>query len=300
MKDNIQKGILLALIASVISGIAIFYSKISVTKIDPLILTTSRNMVAAMLLVIGYWLLGKRQEIKTIKKNDLIKLSFIGIFGGGIPFFLFFTGLKMVDTALIANLIQKTLFIWVGLLAMIFLKEKLNWKYWLSFLLVFFANFYFAKLPLKFGKGELMILTATLLWSVENIIAKKVLKNISSELAGLFRMVIGSLLLLLSVLFTGKLNILLAINNQQLAIILVGGTILSFYVFFWYKAIKYAPVSLVTLVLTFSVVVGNILNGTFTGIKIFSTDIFSSIFIIISTLMIFLFTRPRPHLSGTR
>ena len=300
MKDNIQKGILLALIASVISGIAIFYSKISVTKIDPLILTTSRNMVAAMLLVIGYWLLGKRQEIKTIKKNDLIKLSFICIFGGGIPFFLFFTGLKMVDTALIANLIQKTLFIWVGLLAMIFLKEKLNWKYWLSFLLVFFANFYFAKLPLKFGKGELMILTATLLWSVENIIAKKVLKNISSELAGLFRMVIGSLLLLLSVLFTGKLNILLAINNQQLAIILVGGTILSFYVFFWYKAIKYAPVSLVTLVLTFSVVVGNILNGTFTGIKIFSTDIFSSIFIIISTLMIFLFTRPRPHLSGTR
>ena len=287
MKDNIQKGILFAFIASVISGIAIFYSKISVTKIDPLILTTSRNMVAAMLLVISYWLLGKRQEIKTIKKNDLIKLFFIGIFGGGIPFFLFFSGLKMVDTALIANLIQKTLFIWVGLLAVIFLKEKLNWKYWLSFILIIFANFYFAKLPLRFGKGELMILTATLLWSIENIVAKKVLKDISSELASLFRIGIGSLFLLLSVLFTGKLNILLAINNQQLTIILVGGTILSFYVFFWYKAIKYAPVSLVTLVLTFSVVVGNILNGTFAGVKILPKDIYSSLLIFMAVSLLF-------------
>jgi len=137
-----------------------------------------------------------------------------------------------------------------------------------------------------------MILAATLLWSMENIIAKKVLKNISSELAALSRMVIGSSFLLLSVLFTRKLNVLLTINNQQLTIILVGGTILSFYVFFWYKALKFAPVSLVTLVLTFSVVVGNILNGSFAGVKILPNDIISSTIILAATIFIIFSLKP--------
>src|SRR3989339_939497 len=100
MRNNIKKGILFAFIASIISGVAIFYSKISVTKIDPLVLTTSRNLIAGGLLVISYWLFAKKEELRKIKKDDLFKLVFIGIFGGGIPFYLFFSGLKIVDTAI--------------------------------------------------------------------------------------------------------------------------------------------------------------------------------------------------------
>jgi drug/metabolite transporter (DMT)-like permease len=192
--DQTKKGILLAFLTSIISGIAIFYAKIAVVKIDPLVLTTSRNIVAAMLLVISYWLLGKKQELKNLKKNELGQLLLIGVIGGGLPFFLFFSGLQMVG-AQTANLIHKTLFIWVSLLADLFLGEKFNLTYAVSFVLIFIGNFYFAKLPLTFGKGEWMILTATVLWSIENILAKKVLRNVSSELVSLFRMGIGLVIL---------------------------------------------------------------------------------------------------------
>lgn len=281
-----KKGILLAFLTSIISGIAIFYSKIAVAKITPLILTTSRNMTAAALLVICYWLLGKRGELKRLKKGQWFNLVLIGVIGGALPFYLFFTGLQFVK-APTANLIHKTLFIWVTFLAVVFLKEKLNLSYIIAFALIFLGNFYFAKIPLVFGKGEAMILAATLLWSVENILAKKVLKNVSSEAVGLFRMGVGSLILLTSLIVTGKIEKLATINYQQLTIILTGGTILFFYVYFWYKALKYAPASLVTLILTFSAVVGNILNGAFAGIKILPKDTYSSLFIIFATIFIY-------------
>lgn len=285
--DNLKKGVLLALLTAIISGIAIFYSKIAVAKIPPLILTTSRNTIAAALLVIFYWLFGKKQELKKLKKEDLVKLLLIGVIGGALPFYLFFTGLQFVG-APVANLIHKTLFIWVTFLAVVFLKEKLNLSYIIAFILIFLGNFYFAKIPATFGKGEAMILTATLLWSLENILAKKVLKTVSSEAVALSRMGVGSLILLTSLLTTGQLGKFSTLNSQQLATIIIGGAILFFYVYFWYKALKYAPASLVTLMLSFSVVVGNILNGSFAGVKILPKDIYSSLLIIIAVALIFL------------
>ena len=136
-----------------------------------------------------------------------------------------------------------------------------------------------------------MILTATMLWSFENIIAKKVLKNISSEIVGLFRMGIGGSLLIFTTLLTNKIGFISTIQQfSNLAIIFIGGTILFFYVYTWYKALKYAPASLVTLILTFSIVVGNILHGVFAGIKFLPNDLNTAILISIAMLIIFIFT----------
>lgn len=299
-KNDLKKGVLFALLTSIISGVAIFYSKIAVAKIAPLILTTSRNTIAAALLVISYWLLGKKSELKTLKKSELVKLLLIGVIGGALPFYLFFTGLQFVG-APVANLIHKTLFIWVTFLAVLFLKEKLNLSYIIAFILIFLGNFYFAKIPLVFGKGEAMILVATILWSVENVLAKKALKTVSSELVGVFRMGIGSLILLTTLMITGQLGKFSTINSQQLIMIGIGGTILFFYVYFWYKALKYAPATLVTLMLTFSVVVGNILNGSFAGVKVLPKDIYSStlIFFAISLLFSQIFFKNRLSLLKT-
>ena len=282
---NLRKGILLAFLASVISGVAIFYSKIAVAKIPPLVLTTSRNFYVGLIFLILFLFTGRFAELKKLKKKQLLLLALIGLIGGALPFYLFFTGLQYVP-AIEANLIQKTLFIWVTILAFILLKEKVTFTHLISFALIFLANFYFAKVNLVLGKGELMILAATVLWSVENIIAKKVLKDISSEMVGLFRMGIGGIFLMLTTILTGKVGFFQTINNQQLTIILIGGTILFFYVFTWYKALKYAPASLVTLILTFAVVVGNILNGSFAGVKILSKDIYTSLLITIAITII--------------
>ncbi len=293
--NQIKKGIILTLLASIISGIAIFYSKISVGQVPPLILTTSRNFYVGLLFLLLVLFSGKLPEIKKLKKKQSLLLLLAGIIGGALPFYLFFTGLQYME-AITANLIQKTLFVWVTILAVIFLKEKLNKWYFVSFFLIVIASFYFARLNFSFGKGELMVLAATLLWSVENVIAKKVLKTVSSELVGLFRMGIGGSLLMLITIFTNKATFFLTINYHQLTIILIGGTILFFYVFTWYKALKYAPASLVTMILTFAVVVGNILNGSFAGVKILPKDIYSSLFIIGATVIILIQTNVIPHL----
>lgn len=281
------KGIFLALVTSIISGIAIFYSKIAVHKIDPLVLTTSRNFYVAIIFLAGFLLMGKWKEIKNINRKQTFQLLLIGLIGGSIPFFLFFTGLSMINAQL-GNLIHKTLFVWVGLLSVIFLKEKFNIIYLISYLLVFLGTFAFTKINFHFGLGEMLVLVATLLWSVENIIAKKALKDISSELVGLSRMGVGSIILLITTFVSGKGSILLHLNQNQILTIIIGGSILAFYVYFWYKALKFAPASLVTLVLTFSVVVGTVLNGSLAGIKISVKEVWSVLLLTTGLLFVYI------------
>lgn len=291
-KNNLAKGVLFALVTSVISGFAIFYSKISVAKIDPLVMATTRNLYVGVVFLIFISISKKIYELKQLKRKDLGLLILIGFIGGGIPFYLFFSGLKLIGPQT-GNLIHKTLFIWVTVLSVVFLEEKFNLSYLVSYLLVFVGTFLFAPFKFTFGKGELLVLSATILWSIETIIAKKVLKNVPSELVGFFRMGIGSMTLFGLVIATGKQQLLFSLNANQLITIVVGATILSFYVFFWYRALKYAPAGLVTLLLTFSVAVGNLLNGGFSGVKLTQRDILSSLFISIGALVVYLKILPR-------
>lgn len=286
-QHNLAKGILFALITSIISGFAIFYSKISVAKIDPLIMATLRNLYAGIFFLLLIILTKKITALKEINRKNLLRLVLIGLIGGGIPFYLFFSGLQLIG-AQTGNMIHKTLFLWVTALAVIFLKEKLKPIYLISYLFVFVGTFFFTPIKLAFGKGEMLVLSATLLWTVENIIAKKTLKNVSSELVGLFRMGIGSMILLGFTIGIGKQHLLLSLNTNQLTTIVIGATILCFYVYFWYRALKYAPAGLVTLLLTFSVVVGNVLNGGFAGVKLTQKDVISTLLISTGTVLIFL------------
>lgn len=275
---NLSQGVLLALSTAIISGIAIYYSKKTVVNFDPLVLTTARNLYVSLIFFISLLFTRKIKEIKVLGKKEFANLILLGFIGGALPFYLFFNGLQFVE-AQTANLIHKTLFIWVTILAVIFLKERFKPIYLASYLLIIIGNFYFSPLKLSLGRGELMIFLATLLWSAENVMAKRVLANVSSELVGLFRMGVGSLILLTISTLLGKGNILLSLNLAQISVILTGGSILFFYVYFWYKGLKFAPASLATLVLSFSVVVGNALGGAFAGIEISSSSFYSSLFI---------------------
>lgn len=278
---GIHKGILLAFVTAIISGIAIFYSKISVAKIDPLILATTRNSLVGIFFIIYFLATNNVKQLFKLTKKELILLLGIGIIGGSIPFYLFFTGIKLIG-AQSANIIHKSLFIWVTILSIFLLKEKMNVKYLIAGLLVFIGTYFFIPFKLILGKGELLILSATLFWAIENILAKKVLSQTSSELVGLFRMVLGGGILLLITLLSGKAKLLTGLNISQIQTILIGGSILFFYVFTWYKALKYAPANLIALILTFSVVVGNVLNGSLAHISLAGNDWYAMAFITVA------------------
>ena len=121
-----QRGVLLALGAAVISGLSIYLNAFGVKLVsDAAVYTTAKNGVAAVILVGGALMLGGAREARTLDRRHRVGLVAIAVIGGSIPFVLFFSGLA-VATAPTAAFIQKTLFIWVALMAAPFLGERLG------------------------------------------------------------------------------------------------------------------------------------------------------------------------------
>ena len=166
-----------------------------------------------------------------------------------MPFLLFFKGLSLTS-ATSAAFIHKTLFIWVSLLAVWFLGEKIGKLQYLALGLLFLGNI--TMLGLKFmtlGWPELLILAATLMWAVEYIIAKKVLANVPGEIVAWSRMFFGAIILLAYLLFTGQAQYLVSLNVSQLFWVGISSLLLLGYVMTWYKSLQYLPAVTVTSIL---------------------------------------------------
>lgn len=264
MNQKTKLGIIFALVTACISGISIFYNKLVIVKgADPLIFNIFKNGGVACILSAILLFSAKRSSLLKLSVSSWKKLILIGIVGGSIPFVLYFEGLGSVSAAN-ANLIHKTLFIWVAVMAVPFLGEKLSLWQVVGYLLVAWSNLFIGGLGrFTFGQGELMILAATLLWSVENVIAKISLSRIDSTLVAWGRMFIGSLILLAIAIFSGKIKLLTSINPENLAAIAGSILLLTGYVICWYKALSYAPATVVTSVLILATPITNILTSIF-------------------------------------
>jgi drug/metabolite transporter (DMT)-like permease len=105
------------------------------------------------------------------------------------------------------------------------------------------------------GGGEVMILAATLLWSVEVIVAKRLLASLSSLTVGTARMALGCAVLLTYLAATGGIDDLLAVSATQWAWAALTGGLLAAYVATWYLALARARAIDVTAVLVFGAVV---------------------------------------------
>ncbi|PIS41262.1 MAG: hypothetical protein COT25_04070 [Candidatus Kerfeldbacteria bacterium CG08_land_8_20_14_0_20_42_7] len=264
---QIQKmGILLALGTATISGFSTFFAKIAVTSVkNPVLFTTLKNSIVGLLLI-GILLFWKKlPELKSISRADWIKLILIGIIGGSVPFILFFTGLTLT-TAISAGFIHKMLFIWVALLAIPFLKERLSWIQGAAILLLVGGNIaILGTHSLSFGKGELLILLATIFWAVENIIAKKALTNLSSSVVAGARMVFGSIILLGVVVLQGNFHLVSNLSGTQWLWTLIPSVLLLGYVLTWYAALKRAPATIVASLLVPASLITNLLSLAFQG-----------------------------------
>lgn len=256
-----KKGFKLALITAGFSGVAVFLNSLTVKAVgDPLVFTTIKNLGVAVIL--GIILLRSRIDWLEVKKQWK-RLVLIGIIGGSVPFYLFFKGLMTVNPATGA-LIHKTLIFWVAMWALPMLKEKMSMKQWLGLGIIFGSNFIIGGLPkFSWGVGEAMILAATILWAMENIIAKLALKNLSAETVSGARMILGSLILLAVTLVSGKINLIFKLNASQWLMTGASILLLTGYVLNWYKALKLAPVTLVATTLTLATIVTNGLSALF-------------------------------------
>ena len=257
-----ENGVKLALATALISGVSVFVNGFVVKAVgDALVFTTIKNLGVGLLA--GWWLVTMKPNLKKIRKNDWLKLVLIGIVGGSLPFYLFFKGLMVAQTAN-AALIHKTLILWVAMWAVPMLKEKISLKQVGALGLILSSNFVIGGLQeWSWGRGEWMILTATVLWAIENVVAKITLKRVEVSMVVGARMILGSLILLMATITTGKLNLIFKLSMSQWGMILVTVGLLFGYVVSWYKALKLAPVTLVATVLGLGSVVTSILSSIF-------------------------------------
>jgi drug/metabolite transporter (DMT)-like permease len=227
---------------------------------DPFVFTTIKNVAVALMLFALLILPKALPELKKLSAKQWLALGAIGAVGGSVPFLLFFKGLSLANVAT-AGFIHKTLFIWVAILAVPFLGERLNKIHVAALATLIGGNILLLGLPGSWamGTGELMVLVATIFWAVEVIIAKKVMGKVSASVAAFGRMFFGSIVMLGYLGVTGKLTTLTTMNGLQYLWIAATSVFLLGYVTCYYAGLKYAPASVVASVLVLGSVITSLL-----------------------------------------
>ncbi|PIZ64150.1 hypothetical protein COY16_00105 [Candidatus Roizmanbacteria bacterium CG_4_10_14_0_2_um_filter_39_13] len=291
-----KKGIQLALLTTAISGFSIFASKFFIATMDPILFTTLKNLLVAVVLsVIVY--ISQKKAISELNHKQWKQLVIIGIIGGSIPFALFFTGLSKI-TAIEGALIHKTLFIWVAIMSVFFLKEKVNRYQILGYIAATIGVLFFAGVSYKtMGIGHLMIAAATVFWSVEYIIAKKALENIPSTVVSWARMFFGVIILLGISIFQGSFTQIATFGSAQILAILSGSVFLLGYVLTWYSALSKARASAVSLVLAASPIITGVLSAIFISHTFPQAQILGWVMIIGGVAVTLLFGRVKQNLA---
>jgi len=257
MTPTRRTGILLALATALISGFSVFLNSYGVKAFgNPTAYTTGKNVVSALVLVafvsIGH---GARSGVRLTRPRgpgQWAAIVAIGVFGGSVPFVLFFEGLSRASSPQAAFL-HKTLVLWVAVLAFVFLAERLQWGHWLAIGALIVGQVGLLGVPDSIGTPEAMILAATLMWAVEVVVAKRLLASLSSWTVGVARMGLGSVALIGWVAVRGDLGLLTSMDSGQLGWVLLTGLLLAGYVGTWFAALQRARAVDVTSVLVLAV-----------------------------------------------
>ncbi len=257
-------GVSLALATALISGAAVFINGQAVRAFpDATLFTTLKNAVAAVVLLAAAGAAGGLP--RGLGSRRWLGLVTLGLVGGSIPFLLFFNGLAAA-TAPAAAVIHKTLFIWVALLAVLFLRERIGpWAIGALGLLLVAQLMIQPPAGVAWGGGESLIAMATAFWAVETVLARRLLGSVPSLTAGAARMGFGLVVLVGYLAFSGRLGLISTLSAAQWAWVLGTGVLLAGYVATWYGALKRAPATVVTAVLTLGAPITALLQAIASG-----------------------------------
>lgn len=268
MKNSlVRNGAYLALAAALVSGVSVFVNSFGVKQVsDPFVFTTAKNALVALVFASLVLTPSAAKEITRLTKKQLGWLLVLGIVGGSIPFLLFFYGLREA-TAPSAAFVHKTLFIWVAILAVTFLGERLGRIQIAALGVLVLGNLVLIGRPAEWalGRAELFVLVATLMWAVEAIVAKRVMSGISVRTAALGRMGFGAIAMLAFLMASGRIDTLASMDGTQFAWVAITSVFLVGYVTSYYAALKHAPATLVSSVLVLGSVITSTLHIVYSG-----------------------------------
>jgi drug/metabolite transporter (DMT)-like permease len=242
----------------------------------PAVYTTAKNLVAVAVLsfvaLIGWTVRTRRfgsaaadfvttapeaREVSATRRwVERLGLVYVGVVGGGIAFVLFFDGLAQSEPAP-AAFWRDTLVLWVAVLAVFFLRERLRWWNLAAIVILFSGEVVVSGGvgQLAANRGEVDVLASSVLWALEVVVARRLLRTRSPATLAVVRMGLGALTLIVYLAASGSLGQLGAMNADQWHWALWTGLLLSAYVATWMSALARARAIDVTSVLASSALV---------------------------------------------
>lgn len=270
-------GVMLAFATAIVSGVSVYVNGRAVKHFgDATVYTTAKNAVAGVLLLtlalVAFAPPTHERSARRTRpdtQRQWLALLAVAVVGGSVPFVLFFEGLARAE-ATQAAFIHKTLVVWVAILAVPLLRERVGKPHVLAIALLIVGQAWIVgdAGTFVFGTGELMILAATLLWTVEIVFVKHLLSSLAPRTLAAARMAIGTVVLLGWVALSGKLGELTALTGEQLRWVLLTGLLLTAYVATWYAALARAQAVDVTAVLVFGAVVTAFISRAADGVPV--------------------------------
>lgn len=242
----------MVLMTAVISGLSTFVNAYAVHGTSSDAFVTVRNLaVAALILPLG--LLARRALARPLRPIDWARLVAIGIFGGAVPFLLFFHGLALATAAgggLTASFLYRTLFLMATVFGVVYLKEHFHPRVVVAAGLLLGGNYLLLSLTTPtWTDGSSYVLAATVLWAVEYTISKRALRDLPSGVVALGRMGIGGGFLVGYLALTSQFGSVGAFTAGQWTWVLISAVLLAAFVGTWYTGLQRVDLGVATSVL---------------------------------------------------
>jgi len=260
-----EKGIVLAYLTAIVSGISVFANSFGVLTLEPVAYTFVKNLLVAAILAAIALSAGNWKEILSINRKQLLMLFFIGVIGGGVAFALFFTGLSQVSGAY-GSFIYRLLFLFAAAIGIVILKERPGWQTAAGTILLLAGNaVLLGSENMALSSGALMVLCATVLWAAEYAVSKKALEGLSATTVASARMGIGAMVLLGLLVAQGKAGALLSISSASFVWIAIATGLLAMFTTLWYSALKSTTLTAATAAFALGGPISSFLSFAFAG-----------------------------------
>jgi drug/metabolite transporter (DMT)-like permease len=274
-------GHLFAVAAACISGVSVFVNSLGVRAFaDPVLYTALKDgLVGLVLLVPLCFSAGWRLEYQRLDRKTWAWLVALALTGGSVPFALFYSGLQ-VTTAATGALVNHFQFVLVALFAAVFLKERLPAAVWTGMIVLLIGTVLGTNLnALQWNVGSVLIALSTVLFAIDFVIAKHLLRGLATLTVMTARMTLGTAMLFVYVFLSGSMVPLTGLNQTQWLFLVVTGFLLLLFTVTTFTAIRHSSVSAVLAIGTVAPIIttaiqffasGNVqlAAGDFTGLAV--------------------------------
>lgn len=243
-------GYYYAALNAIISGFAIYINSLGVKLFaDSTLYTTLKNTVVGVALLIPVLFLAKqRAELTKLTRRQWGYLLLLAVIGGSLPYALFFRGLQL-STPVTGSLLNHAQFLLVAVLAFFLLGERVGALLWLALAALLVGTSLGTNLnAVKWNEGTLLVVLSTILFAAGVVLAKYLLRDISTATVMSAKMSIGAALLLAYCAVTGRLQAVTELSAAQWQFVVITGLILLAFTVTAFMALRYASATATTAI----------------------------------------------------